>query len=87
MQLPRIRVYIAVILLVSLVVIGTLGYYTLEAWSLSESLYMAIITLTTVGFGEVRPLSPAGQHFTIVFLVVSVATFMSFSVQAPRLSL
>lgn len=46
----------------------------IEGWSVSESVYMAIITLTTVGFGEVRPLSAAGRHFTIVFLILSLAT-------------
>jgi voltage-gated potassium channel len=51
-----------------------MGFILIEGWSVSESLYMTIITLTTVGFGEVRPLSPNGQHFTIVFLIVSVAT-------------
>lgn len=64
----------AVVLLVMLIGIGTVGYVLVEGWSVSESLYMTAITLTTVGFGEVRPLSPAGQHFTIVFLIVSVAT-------------
>ena len=79
MQFPRVRVYVAVVFLIGLVMVGTLGYYTIESWSLSESLYMAVITLTTVGFGEVRPLSPQGQHFTIIFLVVSVAT-VGFSI-------
>ena len=74
MHRPGIRVASAVILLLSLFFGGTLGYYLLEGWTVTESLYMAIITLTTVGFGEVRPLSPRGQHFTILYLMVSVAT-------------
>ncbi|HKK48552.1 MAG TPA: potassium channel family protein, partial [Alkalispirochaeta sp.] len=74
--LPRsgMRVVAAALLLTFLIGGGTTGYLLLENWTLSESIYMTIITLTTVGFGEVRPLSAAGQHFTIVFLVVSVAT-------------
>ena len=48
--------------------LGSVGYMIIEGWSFNESLYMTIITLTTVGFGEVRPLSPEGRFFTIVLL-------------------
>jgi voltage-gated potassium channel len=69
-----IRFLIAFSLLVLLIIIGGLGYSLIEGWSIRDSLYMTFITITTVGFGEVKPLSPAGQHFTIVFLVLSIGT-------------
>jgi voltage-gated potassium channel len=69
-----IRFSITFGLLAVLVVGGTLGYAIIEDWSLTDSLYMTFITITTVGFGEVRPLSPDGKHFTIVFLIFSIAT-------------
>jgi voltage-gated potassium channel len=56
-------------LLVSIVVAGTLGYHFIEGWSFFDSLYMTIITLATVGYGETHPLSPAGRAFTM-FLIV-----------------
>jgi voltage-gated potassium channel len=62
-------------LLCLLVVAGTLGYHWIEGWTLNDSLFMTIITMTTVGFGEVHHLSSQGQHFTIVFLVLSIGTF------------
>lgn len=71
---PRVRFLSAFVLILIVVGGGTFGYTLIEGWSVSESLYMAVITLTTVGFGEVRPLSAAGRHFTIVYLIVSVAT-------------
>src|SRR4029077_8292171 len=43
----------------------TLGYHFIEGWSYFESLYMTVITLTTVGYKEVHDLSYAGQWFTI----------------------
>ena len=71
---PRVRFLSAFVLLLAVVAGGTLGYIAIEGWSPTESLYMAIITLTTVGFGEVHPLSAPGRHFTIVYLILSVAT-------------
>lgn len=79
MDRTRIRATAAIVLLLALLAGGSVGYRLIEAWSWRESIYMTLITLTTVGFGEVRPLSPAGQHFTIVFLIVSVGT-VGFSV-------
>jgi voltage-gated potassium channel len=69
-----LRFTIAFILFVLLVVTGTAGYALIEGWSLTDALYMTVITITTVGFGEVRPLSEAGRQFTIFFLLFSIAT-------------
>lgn len=71
---PFVRFLIAVFCVIFLVLGGTIGYTLIEGWSLGDSLYMTFITLTTVGFGEVRPLSDTGRHFTIIFLVFSIAT-------------
>ena len=61
--LQRLRVCLAALLL--LVGAGTLGYVLLEGWSPLEALYMTVITLSTVGFREVRPLDASGMGFTI----------------------
>ena len=50
------------------------GYMILEGYTLLEALYMTVITLSTVGFGEVRPLSPAGRLFTVGVIMVGVGT-------------
>lgn len=81
MRRTGFRASIAVSLILLLLVAGTAGYHLIEGWSITESLYMTVITLTTVGFGEVRPLSTPGQHFTIAFLVMGIATVgYSFSI-------
>lgn len=68
----------AIIILIAIVVIGgTVGYRIIEDWPVNEALYMTIITVTTVGFQEVRPLSAAGRIFTILLIlsgVVLIAT-------------
>ncbi|MFN2298622.1 MAG: potassium channel family protein [Anaerolineales bacterium] len=63
--------------LLMLVCIGTAGFRLLEGFSLLDSLYMTVITVTTVGFGEVHTLSPAGRLFTILLILggVGVAAY------------
>lgn len=61
-------------ILVGITIIGTMGYTLIEGWALDESLYMTIISLTTVGYGEVHPLSQAGRMFTAVLLMLGVGS-------------
>ncbi|MGD8322529.1 MAG: potassium channel protein [Gemmatimonadota bacterium] len=63
--------------LVSLCLVGTLGYVILEGRTAEESLYMTVITVTAVGYEEVWPLSHRGRMFTM-FLLVGGLTWMGF---------
>jgi len=56
-------------------VFGTLAYMLVEGWDFFDSLYMVIISLTTVGYGEVHPLTRDGRIVTSVLLIVGVGTF------------
>ncbi len=58
--------------LLSIAAAGTVGYVLLEGWSIVEALYMTVITLSTVGFSEVRPLSEPGRVFTTALIVAGV---------------
>lgn len=62
------------LLLVSVIIIGTLGYYFIEDMSVLDSLYMTTITIFTVGFREVKPLSSTGKFFTIFIICGGVGT-------------
>ena len=53
---------------------GTIGYMVIEGWNFSDSLYMTIITLTTVGYKEIHDLSSGGRIFTIILLIGGVGT-------------
>jgi voltage-gated potassium channel len=69
----RRRLVVALLAFPTLVAVGTLGYMAIEGWSFSDALFMAATTITTVGFGEVRPLSERGRLFTILLLLVGLA--------------
>jgi voltage-gated potassium channel len=82
---PRARLAYSLGALAGVVVFGTLGFELIEGWSFLDSLYMALMTVTTVGYGPPLPLTPAGRDFAIVFMVVGVGTagyLLSTAVQA-----
>ncbi len=61
---------------VLLVIVGTSGFALIEGWPLLDCLYMTVITITTVGFMEVHPLSPAGRLFTSLLALGGVFTLL-----------
>lgn len=70
---PRLRAFLlALTVPVLLLVVGTGGYMVVEGWNAFDALYMSAITVTTVGYLEVHPLSAAGRIFTIAYLLVGV---------------
>ncbi len=60
--------------LVGLALIGTIGYWVIEGWSPLESAYMVAITLSTVGYAEVQPVSTAGRVFTMGLIFFGIST-------------
>jgi voltage-gated potassium channel len=71
------RFTITLVTLIGLLIIGVSGYRLLEGMNFIDALYMTITTITTVGFGEVQPLSPVGRVFTIGLIIggVSIAAY------------
>lgn len=62
------------VLIFLVILIGTIGFHVIEGWSFLDCLYMTIITIFTVGFKEVKVLSPQGQIFTIFVILGGVGT-------------
>ena len=63
---------IVVIISALLVALGTVGYMLIENWSMLDSLYMTVITLSTIGYGEVHTVSQPGRIFTLVLIFLGV---------------
>ncbi|MDO6473076.1 MULTISPECIES: TrkA family potassium uptake protein [unclassified Maribacter] len=72
MQLFRSKIYLALALMLMVLTFGVLGYRIVADYSWVDAFYMTIITVTTVGFSEVRPMGPEGKIFTIILIVTSV---------------
>ena len=62
---------IAIIVSIILIFAGMTGYRLIEGWSFLDALYMTVITITTVGYGEIHQLSKAGRIFTVVLIISS----------------
>ncbi|HEY0099166.1 MAG TPA: NAD-binding protein [Pyrinomonadaceae bacterium] len=81
----RRRTLYALAALVALIAIGTIGFQLLEPLSLLDSLYLTVMTVATVGYGDVHPVSRGGRAFSIGFMLVSVAAvgfLLSTAIQA-----
>jgi len=76
---PARQLKFSLLILLLLVSLGTTGYMSIEGWRFLDAFYMTVITLATVGFDEVHPLSDAGRVFTIVLIVVGV-TVLGYTV-------
>ncbi|MCA1592296.1 MAG: potassium channel protein [Acidobacteria bacterium] len=70
----RTRFIYSLFALAAVVALGTVGFHLIEGWSLLDSLYMTVMTVTTVGYGTPLPLSPSGRNFSIFFMIVGVGT-------------
>lgn len=69
------RFLLAISLISGLVVLGTIGYIVIEQANLLDSLYMTIITMSTVGFKEIHEFSNAGKIFTIILIIMSISIY------------
>ena len=73
-------------LIAAAIALGTIGFAVIEGWSLFDAFYMALMTLTTVGYGEVHPLTFYGRVFASCFMLVGVTTvFVSIAILGDTL--
>ncbi|HYY55850.1 MAG TPA: potassium channel protein [Pyrinomonadaceae bacterium] len=70
----RLRLRYALFALAGAIALGSIGFHLIEGWSLSESLYMTVQTVTTVGYGDMPPRTGGGRAFATIFMIIGVGT-------------
>lgn len=69
----RLVFYWALVVLV----IGTLVYHWLEGWSYLDALYFCVISLATIGYGDLTPTTPEAKMFTIIYVINGIAILLA----------
>jgi voltage-gated potassium channel len=77
MESWRSQIVIVFALMTIVLTVGTLGFQIVEDWSMFDSFYMALITLTTVGYAEVHPLTFNGRIFSSILMLAGVTTILA----------
>lgn len=72
---PAYKIRMVILLLCGVFLLGTLGFTLIEGWGFLDSFFMTLITITTIGYREIRPLSDAGKLFDIVVIFLGVGTY------------
>src|SRR5678810_1250560 len=86
MRLALNRILWVLALVSTLLLYGTFSFHFIEGWTYFEGFYMTLMTLTTVGYGEVHPLSFRGRVFASVLMLIGVTTvFASIAVMGDTL--
>ena len=70
----RLKIYL--IIFFAVIVLGTIGMMTIEKKSLVDSIYFVIVTMATVGYGDIHPVTNFGKIFTLFIIVTGVGTFL-----------
>ena len=82
LQIKRLKLFTGLIMPLAMlfltILFGAVGYMLIENFNFLEAVYMSVTTISTVGFGEVRPLSDNGRIFTIILILANLALFTYF---------
>jgi len=73
---PRLRGRLYAVAIILL--LGTYSYMRTEGWNFLDSFYFSVITLTTVGYGDLAPQTDAGKMFTVMYIFVGLGLILSF---------
>ena len=75
-RIHRKRVGVLLVLALFMLIVGTSFYHFVEKWTVLDSLYFSVITLTTIGFGDSVPSSSVSKIFTMVYVFVGIGIIL-----------
>ena len=79
----RLKIFLTLFLVLTL--LGTLGFMKLQNLSFAEAIYYNIVTMSTVGYGDIHPTTPQGQLFAVFLIMMGGATFLGVIANATEL--
>ena len=74
------------LILAAWIALGTIIYTFNEGWSVVESFYFCVMTLTTIGYGDFSPSGSAMQLYTVVYAVLGIGFFVSFNARLVQVA-
>jgi voltage-gated potassium channel Kch len=75
---------ILVMLAISTIAFGTVAYTRLEGWAPIDALYFSVVTLATVGFGDLVPTTDPGKLFTVGYILFGVGIIAAFAAELTK---
>ena len=81
----RLRILLAAFIVV--MVLGTIGFMVVEGISLADAFYFSIVTIATVGYGDIHPATQGGKILAVLLIVVGVGTFLGVVANATEMML
>ncbi len=83
----ELRFRIALLVLLVVVIAGSLGFMLLESLSFMDAFYFTIVTIATVGYGDIHPLTEAGKILSIILIISGVSTYVGVFANATEMLL
>ncbi|MDX5402293.1 MAG: potassium channel family protein [Rhodobacterales bacterium] len=74
---PSVKVLMG--LVTALIVVATVFYRLVEQWAWIDALYFAVVTIATVGYGDLVPQTVLGKLFTIIYILMGIGLFVAFA--------
>ncbi len=87
MNAIRFRLKMFTLVLLIIMVGGTLGFMSIEDFSLLNAVYFTVVTIATVGYGDIHPVTPIGKMFTLIIIIGGAGTFLGVIANATELLL
>ena len=69
---------------VSIIAIGTIAYTVIEGWSPLNALYFCVVTLATVGYGDLHPTTDVGKLFTVGYILAGIGVLAAFASELTK---
>jgi voltage-gated potassium channel len=87
MESRRFRLQLYLVLMIVVVALGTIGFMTVEGLSFVDALYFNLVTIATVGYGDIHPVSQLGKILSILLIIAGVGTFLGVVANATEMML